>query len=280
MNSTNPTHAADEQERLEEQVEGEVKAAMEEEPGAAAESWEEIGRRVQARIKADMARLIGAQPDASWAEIGRQAEGRTKAAFGGWAGASPSDDWDTVGRKIEARIRERAARWSGVEQADEARWSEIGRKVNERMRRGLGAPVGAPADADWRTVASRYRERIDADLRRTFGHRAAEGAAPEAAPAEAAAGEGTAAAQGTEGKGERTRTEEFRVTGTQLLEKVKKLVHEGNVRRVIVKQDDRVLIEFPLTVGVVGALIAPTLAAIGAIAALVTECTIVVERAE
>jgi Domain of unknown function (DUF4342) len=72
--------------------------------------------------------------------------------------------------------------------------------------------------------------------------------------------------------------ETFKVSGAQLIDKMKKLIHEGNVRRVIIKQDDRSIVEFPLTVGVVGAVLAPVLAAVGAIAALVTECTIEVER--
>jgi hypothetical protein len=79
---------------------------------------------------------------------------------------------------------------------------------------------------------------------------------------------------------EQSRTESFRLKGEQVVERVKGLIHEGNVRRVIVKQDDRVVAEFPLTVGVVGALIAPMLAALGALAALLTECTIEIERSE
>ena len=62
---------------------------------------------------------------------------------------------------------------------------------------------------------------------------------------------------------------------------MKKLVHQGNIRRIAIKnKEGRSLIELPLTIGVVGALLVPTLAAIGAIAALVTECTIVVEKIE
>lgn len=72
--------------------------------------------------------------------------------------------------------------------------------------------------------------------------------------------------------------ETIKVTGAKLLDEFKTLLHEGNVRRVRIKQDDRVIAEFPLTVGVVGAALAPPLAAVGAIAALVTECTIEVER--
>lgn len=73
--------------------------------------------------------------------------------------------------------------------------------------------------------------------------------------------------------------EEFKVTGEHLLEKVKKIIKEGNIRRIIIKdKSDKTLVELPLTIGVVGALLAPSLAAIGAIAALVTECKIVVER--
>jgi hypothetical protein len=72
--------------------------------------------------------------------------------------------------------------------------------------------------------------------------------------------------------------ESIRANGTLLLDTFKTVLREGNVRRVIIKQDGRTIAEFPLTVGVVGAALAPPLAAVGAIAALVTECTIEVER--
>lgn len=73
--------------------------------------------------------------------------------------------------------------------------------------------------------------------------------------------------------------ETFVVSGENLLAKVKELIQAGNVRRIIIKgKDGKVLVEFPLTLGVVGAVIAPVLAAVGAIAALVTECSITVER--
>ena len=75
------------------------------------------------------------------------------------------------------------------------------------------------------------------------------------------------------------RTEEFRVKGEELIAKIKTLIHEGNIRRIIIKdKDGKILIEFPLTFGVVGLVLTPTLAAVGAIAALVTEATIVVEK--
>jgi len=77
------------------------------------------------------------------------------------------------------------------------------------------------------------------------------------------------------------RTEEFKVNGEQLLSKIKQLLNEGNIRRVIIKdKDGKVVFEIPLTFGVVGALIAPQLVAIGAIAALLTEATVVVEKTE
>jgi hypothetical protein len=78
---------------------------------------------------------------------------------------------------------------------------------------------------------------------------------------------------------EQTFYESFRVGSAQLVEAVKKLLHEGNVRRVTIRQDDRTIAEFPLTVGVVGAVAAPVLAAVGALAAVLTDCTIGVERA-
>ncbi|OLC48645.1 MAG: hypothetical protein AUH43_08785 [Acidobacteria bacterium 13_1_40CM_65_14] len=77
---------------------------------------------------------------------------------------------------------------------------------------------------------------------------------------------------------DRTCKESFKVAADQLVETLKKLVHEGNVRRVIVKQDGRTVVEFPLTVGVIGTVFAPMLAAAGALAAVLSECTIEVER--
>ena len=77
---------------------------------------------------------------------------------------------------------------------------------------------------------------------------------------------------------EHTWKETFKVTGAQLVEAVKKLLHEGNVRRVIIKQGDHAIAEFPLSVGVIGAVLAPVLAAIGALAAVLNECTVEVER--
>lgn len=80
---------------------------------------------------------------------------------------------------------------------------------------------------------------------------------------------------------EKFRTEEFRVDGEELLRKIKDLLKQGNIRRVIIKdKEGKTLFEIPLTLGVVGALIAPQLAAIGAIAALLTEATVVIEKAE
>jgi hypothetical protein len=77
------------------------------------------------------------------------------------------------------------------------------------------------------------------------------------------------------------RTEEFQVSGEAIISTIKDLVHEGNIRRISIKNEGgRVLIDLPLTVGVVGALLAPQLAAIGAIAALVSKGTIVVEKVE
>lgn len=74
-------------------------------------------------------------------------------------------------------------------------------------------------------------------------------------------------------------TEEFKVSGDDVVRTIKKVIAEGNARRIIIKREDgSTLVEFPLTIGAIGALIAPMLAAVGAIAALVTSCTIVVER--
>jgi hypothetical protein len=74
--------------------------------------------------------------------------------------------------------------------------------------------------------------------------------------------------------------ERIKVEGGELLEEVRRLIHEGNVRRITIKQGERTVVEFPLTLGLVGAAIAPPLAAVGAMAALLTDCSIEVERDE
>jgi hypothetical protein len=77
-----------------------------------------------------------------------------------------------------------------------------------------------------------------------------------------------------------TRFEEFRINGDALVAKVKELLREGNIRRIIIKNDKgETLIEVPLTLGVVGAIVLPVWAALGAIAALAANLTIVVEKA-
>lgn len=80
---------------------------------------------------------------------------------------------------------------------------------------------------------------------------------------------------------EKVHTEEFHVNGEAIVSKIKELLHEGNIRRIIIKNEEgRTMIDIPLTFGVVGALVVPQLAAIGAIAALLTKGTIVVEKVE
>jgi hypothetical protein len=78
---------------------------------------------------------------------------------------------------------------------------------------------------------------------------------------------------------QKPRIEEFEVTGAQVVETVKRLVHEGNIRRITIKDGEgRSLLEIPLSLGVVGAVFLPVWAALGAAAALLARCTIVVER--
>jgi Domain of unknown function (DUF4342) len=74
--------------------------------------------------------------------------------------------------------------------------------------------------------------------------------------------------------------QEYDVPGSHLVDRVKELIHEGNVRDVIVKHEGQPIIHFPLTVGVVGSLLVPQLAALGAISALLTHCTIEVVRTD
>jgi hypothetical protein len=77
----------------------------------------------------------------------------------------------------------------------------------------------------------------------------------------------------------KSKTESFRVNGEDLLKKVKLLIHQGNIRKISIEdKSGKTIIVLPLTLGVVGAVLVPALAAIGTVAALVTECTIKVER--
>jgi len=78
----------------------------------------------------------------------------------------------------------------------------------------------------------------------------------------------------------KTTYENLHIMSENLLTTVKRLIHEGNVRRIIIKQDEHTVLELPLTIGVVGVVLAPALVAVGAISALLTNCSIEVERIE
>jgi hypothetical protein len=85
----------------------------------------------------------------------------------------------------------------------------------------------------------------------------------------------------TDSKKNTQHEETFKLKGEQLIGKVKELLKEGNIRRIIIKdKEGKTLVELPLTIGVLGAMLAPMLAAVGAIAALVTECSITVQRSK
>jgi repressor of nif and glnA expression len=78
---------------------------------------------------------------------------------------------------------------------------------------------------------------------------------------------------------EKTNQEYFKVSGDDLLSKVKEIIKEGNATRIIIKNEkDETILEFPLTVGAIGVVLAPIFAAVGTLAALATHCTIVVEK--
>jgi hypothetical protein len=80
---------------------------------------------------------------------------------------------------------------------------------------------------------------------------------------------------------EKSNHESFKVSGDELLSRIKEIVKEGNARKVIIKNEkDETIMEFPLTIGAIGAVLAPMFAAVGAIAALATDCTIVIEKRE
>lgn len=77
------------------------------------------------------------------------------------------------------------------------------------------------------------------------------------------------------------RTEEFKLEGGKVLDKIKELIHQGNIRRIILRSEEgKTYLEIPLTVGLVGAALLPVLAAVGALAAVVTRMVIVVEKTE
>jgi len=74
-------------------------------------------------------------------------------------------------------------------------------------------------------------------------------------------------------------TEEFKIDGADLVKKVKELLHEGNIRKLIIKNEEgKTIVEIPVTYGAIGVLVAPVLAMVGALTALLTKCSIVVER--
>jgi hypothetical protein len=78
---------------------------------------------------------------------------------------------------------------------------------------------------------------------------------------------------------ENSNHESFKVSGDELLSKVKEIIKEGNARRIIIKNEkDEIIMEFPLTIGAIGVVLAPIFAAVGTLAALATNCTIVVEK--
>lgn len=80
---------------------------------------------------------------------------------------------------------------------------------------------------------------------------------------------------------EQSNQESFKVSGDELLSKLKEIIKEGNARKVIIKNEkEETIMEFPLTIGAIGVVLAPVFAAVGAIAALATDCTIVVEKKE
>jgi len=79
---------------------------------------------------------------------------------------------------------------------------------------------------------------------------------------------------------EKTFWQTIETTGDQVISTVKQIIEAGNVRRIRVRQKDKVIAEFPLTIGVIGTVLAPILAAIGALTAVLTECTIEVEKVE
>lgn len=79
---------------------------------------------------------------------------------------------------------------------------------------------------------------------------------------------------------DKTFWESIKAESEGLIENLKKLIHEGNVRRIVIEHESRTVAEFPVTAGLLGAVLAPVLAAIGAIAALLKDCTIKIERTE
>ncbi len=80
---------------------------------------------------------------------------------------------------------------------------------------------------------------------------------------------------------EQSNRESFKVTGDEIISKVKEIIREGNARKIIIRNDkDETIMEFTLTIGAIGAVLAPVFAAVGAIAALASDCTIIVEKKE
>src|SRR5439155_27339314 len=90
----------------------------------------------------------------------------------------------------------------------------------------------------------------------------------------------SARSSANEGSGDRRFREEFAVAGNQVFDKVKELIHQGNIRRIVVKHEGKTMVEFPLTVGVAGVLLAPQFIALGLAAAILPSCAVEVHRAD
>ena len=135
--------------RVEERIRGELAALVGAAPSA---EWREIGGKLEENVRGEVAELAGQKPGASWGEIEDQVDRRVKTAVGGWAGVQPEDDWVTAGRKMEAAARERAAHAAGTTDARDADWGEIGRNVEQRVRSRVAEWAGARESEPWRDV--------------------------------------------------------------------------------------------------------------------------------
>jgi hypothetical protein len=137
------------------------------------DDWQTVGRLMEANFRGRMAEMVGAAPGeeqekVTWDDIGAKVDNRMRQIVGGWAGAEPEDDWATVGQKTDAKIRaamSKAVRAEPAEEGQAATWDEIGSRIEANIRQGIGGWVGAEPDAGWETIG----DRIGEELRRIFG---------------------------------------------------------------------------------------------------------------
>jgi len=136
--------------------------------------FDDLDKRIDAKVRRTIAGWVGADENADWKEIGLKADANTRKAIAGWVGTDETADWPTITGKVENRIRLNIASLvhaePKAEPGTEASWADIGTKVESDVRSWVAGLVGTSQDADWRTISNQVTAKVkDAfeKLRRT-----------------------------------------------------------------------------------------------------------------